>query len=55
MFGFYDPMLQVHVLEHNSDAFGHPEISATFAPGGNMQAMGVCQMLNPGDKFMKRF
>ena len=54
MFGFYDPMLQVHVLEHNSLGFGQ-EISATFAPGGNMQAMGVCQNLKPGDKFMKRF
>ena len=42
MFGFYDPMLQVHVLEHNSLGFGQNDFAATFAPGGNMQAMGVC-------------
>ena len=55
MYGFYDPMLQVHVLEHSQMGFGVHDFAASFAPGGNMQAMGVCQTLNPGEKIMKRF
>ncbi len=53
MQAFYDPMQQVQILEHNLPFNG--EICATFAPGGNMQAMGVCQKLIPGSMFLKRF